>query len=197
MAATLPLRRKDFNLARKYGLTPREVSLIAFSSGKSGRAISQTLNVGMPTIREYCRWIHGKIGTHSRLAIGLCQATPLRSGTSLNIGDHHQHVSGRGRRSIRTTRLHTSAHSGASTAPVSLRAHARCKSWSSISCCLPDTWSAITRLPTGDGRLHGRGRSLAWIECWWFGCTGWIFLAAPFQLRCGPCGGLSSGGSGG
>jgi DNA-binding NarL/FixJ family response regulator len=41
------------------------------SSGKSGRAISQTLGVGMPTIREYCRRIHAKIGTHSRLAIGL------------------------------------------------------------------------------------------------------------------------------
>jgi DNA-binding NarL/FixJ family response regulator len=40
-------------------------------SGKSGRAISQTLGVEMPTIRQYCRGIHGKIGTHSRLAIGL------------------------------------------------------------------------------------------------------------------------------
>jgi hypothetical protein len=42
-------------LARKYGLTPREVTLIALtSSGKSGRAISQTLGIGMPTIRRYC-----------------------------------------------------------------------------------------------------------------------------------------------
>jgi DNA-binding CsgD family transcriptional regulator len=59
-------------LAQKYGLTPREVALIALINlGKSGRAISQTLGIGMPTIREYCRRIHGKIGTHSRLAIGL------------------------------------------------------------------------------------------------------------------------------
>jgi DNA-binding CsgD family transcriptional regulator len=59
-------------LARKYGLTPREVTLIALiSSGKSGRAISQTLGIGMPTIRKYCSTIHGKIGTQSRLAIGL------------------------------------------------------------------------------------------------------------------------------
>jgi DNA-binding CsgD family transcriptional regulator len=59
-------------LAQKYGLTPREVALIALiSSGKSGRAISQTLGIEMPTIRQYCGRIHGKIGTHSRLAIGL------------------------------------------------------------------------------------------------------------------------------
>ena len=59
-------------LAQKYGLTPREVALIALiSSGKSGRAISQTLGIGMATIRQHCRRIHGKIGTHSRLAIGL------------------------------------------------------------------------------------------------------------------------------
>jgi DNA-binding CsgD family transcriptional regulator len=59
-------------LAQKYGLTPREVALIALISlGKSGRAISQTLGVEMSTIREYCRTIHAKIGTHSRLAIGL------------------------------------------------------------------------------------------------------------------------------
>jgi DNA-binding CsgD family transcriptional regulator len=59
-------------LARKYGLTPREVTLIALiSSGKSGRAISQTLGIGMPTIRKYCGIIHDKIGTHSRLTIGL------------------------------------------------------------------------------------------------------------------------------
>jgi DNA-binding CsgD family transcriptional regulator len=59
-------------LAQKYGLTPREVTLIALiSSGKSGRAISQTLGIGMPTIRQYCGRIHGKIGTHSRLAICL------------------------------------------------------------------------------------------------------------------------------
>jgi DNA-binding CsgD family transcriptional regulator len=58
-------------LAKKYGLTPREVTLIALiSSGKSGRAISQTLGIGMPTIRKYC-CIHDKIGTHSRLEIGL------------------------------------------------------------------------------------------------------------------------------
>jgi DNA-binding CsgD family transcriptional regulator len=61
----------------KYGLTPREVTLIALiGSGKSGRAISQTLGIGtlgigMPTIRKYCGIIHDKIGTHSRLAIGL------------------------------------------------------------------------------------------------------------------------------
>jgi hypothetical protein len=42
-------------LARKYGLTPREVTPIALiSSGKNGRAISQTLGIGMPTIRKYC-----------------------------------------------------------------------------------------------------------------------------------------------
>jgi DNA-binding CsgD family transcriptional regulator len=59
-------------LAGKYGLTPREVTVIALiSSGKSGRAISQTLRIGMPTIRQYCFRIHGKIGTRSRLAIGL------------------------------------------------------------------------------------------------------------------------------
>jgi DNA-binding CsgD family transcriptional regulator len=59
-------------LAQKYGLTPREVTLIALiCSGKSGRAISQILGIGMPTIRQHCRRIHGKIGTHSRLAIGL------------------------------------------------------------------------------------------------------------------------------
>jgi hypothetical protein len=40
-------------------------------SGKSGRAISQTLGIGMPMIRQYCCRIHGKIDTHSRLAIGL------------------------------------------------------------------------------------------------------------------------------
>jgi DNA-binding CsgD family transcriptional regulator len=59
-------------LARKYGLTPREVTLIALiSSGKSGRAISQTLGIGMPTIRKDCSIIHDKIGLHSRLTIGL------------------------------------------------------------------------------------------------------------------------------
>jgi DNA-binding CsgD family transcriptional regulator len=59
-------------LARKYGLTPREVTLIALiSAGKSSRAMSQTLGIGMPKIRKYCGIIHGKIGTHSRLAIGL------------------------------------------------------------------------------------------------------------------------------
>jgi DNA-binding NarL/FixJ family response regulator len=59
-------------LAHQYGLTPREVALIALiCSGKSGRAISQTLGIEMPAIRQYCRRIHGKIGTHSRLAIGL------------------------------------------------------------------------------------------------------------------------------
>jgi DNA-binding NarL/FixJ family response regulator len=59
-------------LAKKYRLTPREVTLIALiSSGKSGRAISQTLGIGMPTIRKYSSIIHDKIGTHSRLAIGL------------------------------------------------------------------------------------------------------------------------------
>jgi DNA-binding CsgD family transcriptional regulator len=59
-------------LAQEYGLTPREVTLIALiCSGKSGRAISQILGIGMPTIRQHCGRIHGKIGTHSRLAIGL------------------------------------------------------------------------------------------------------------------------------
>jgi DNA-binding CsgD family transcriptional regulator len=59
-------------LAEIYGLTPREVTLIALiSSGKNGRAISQTLGVGMSKIRQYCGRIHGKIGTHSRLGIGL------------------------------------------------------------------------------------------------------------------------------
>jgi DNA-binding CsgD family transcriptional regulator len=59
-------------LARKYGLTPREVTLIALiSAGKSSRAMSQTLGIKVETIREYCRIIHHKIGTHSRLAIGL------------------------------------------------------------------------------------------------------------------------------
>jgi DNA-binding CsgD family transcriptional regulator len=59
-------------LAQKYGLTLREVTLIALiCSGKSGRAISQTLGIEMSAIRQYCRRIHGKIGTHSRLAIGL------------------------------------------------------------------------------------------------------------------------------
>jgi DNA-binding CsgD family transcriptional regulator len=59
-------------LAEIYGLTPREVTLIALiSSGKSGRAISQTLGLGMSKIRQYCGRIHGKIGTHSRLGIGL------------------------------------------------------------------------------------------------------------------------------
>jgi len=59
-------------LAERYGLTPREVTLIALiSSGKSGRTISQTLGVAMPKIRQYCGRIHGKIGTRSRLGIGL------------------------------------------------------------------------------------------------------------------------------
>jgi DNA-binding CsgD family transcriptional regulator len=59
-------------LARKYGLTPREVSLIALiSSGRSSRAMSKILGIGITTIRECCRTIHGKIGTHSPLAIGL------------------------------------------------------------------------------------------------------------------------------
>ena len=60
------------SLAEIYGLIPREVALIALiSSGKSGRAISQALGVGMPKIRQYCSRIHGKIGTRSRLGIGL------------------------------------------------------------------------------------------------------------------------------
>ena len=59
-------------LAKKYRLTPREVTLIALiSSGQSGRAMSQILGVKVKTICEYCVRIHGKIGTHSRLAIGL------------------------------------------------------------------------------------------------------------------------------
>jgi DNA-binding CsgD family transcriptional regulator len=60
-------------LARKYGLTPREVTLIALiTSSKVGRAISQTLGVVMPTIRQDCGRLHGKVGSRSRLAIGLC-----------------------------------------------------------------------------------------------------------------------------
>jgi DNA-binding CsgD family transcriptional regulator len=59
-------------LARKYGLTPREVTLIALiSSGRSIRAMSTILGLGITTIRECCRTIHRKIGTHSPLAIGL------------------------------------------------------------------------------------------------------------------------------
>jgi DNA-binding CsgD family transcriptional regulator len=59
-------------LARKYRLNPREVTVIALiSAGKSGRAISQTLGIAMPTIRKYCGIIHAKSGTHSRLAIAL------------------------------------------------------------------------------------------------------------------------------
>jgi DNA-binding CsgD family transcriptional regulator len=59
-------------LARKYGLTPREVNLIALiSSGQSSRAMSKITGIGITTIRECCRTIHRKIGTHSRLAIGL------------------------------------------------------------------------------------------------------------------------------
>lgn len=59
-------------LARAYGLSPREVSLIALiSSGRSSRAMSQIMDIGITTIREYCRIIHRKIGTRSRLAIGL------------------------------------------------------------------------------------------------------------------------------
>jgi DNA-binding CsgD family transcriptional regulator len=59
-------------LARKYGLTTREVTVIALiSSGQSGRAMSKTLGIGMPRIRKYCGIIHRKIGTRSRLAIGL------------------------------------------------------------------------------------------------------------------------------
>jgi DNA-binding CsgD family transcriptional regulator len=59
-------------LAQKYGLTPREVNLIALiSSGRSSRAMSKILGLGITTIRESCRTIHRKIGTHSPLAIGL------------------------------------------------------------------------------------------------------------------------------
>jgi DNA-binding CsgD family transcriptional regulator len=59
-----PQRCRVCFLARKYGLTPREIILIALiSSGKSGRAISQTLGIRMPTIWKYCGIIHGKIGT--------------------------------------------------------------------------------------------------------------------------------------
>jgi DNA-binding CsgD family transcriptional regulator len=58
-------------LARKYGLTLREVTLIALiSSGQSSRAMSKITGIGITTIRECCRTIHRKIGTHSRLAIG-------------------------------------------------------------------------------------------------------------------------------
>jgi DNA-binding CsgD family transcriptional regulator len=42
-------------LAQKYGLAPREVTLIALiTSGKNGRAISQALGIGMPKIRQHC-----------------------------------------------------------------------------------------------------------------------------------------------
>jgi DNA-binding NarL/FixJ family response regulator len=59
-------------IAQKYLLTPREVILIALiSSGWSSRAMSKTLGIGITTIRECYRIIHRKIGTHSRLAIGL------------------------------------------------------------------------------------------------------------------------------
>jgi DNA-binding CsgD family transcriptional regulator len=59
-------------LAKKYRLTPREVTLIALiSSGQRSRAISQILGIKVQTICEYCVRIHDKIGTHSRLAIGL------------------------------------------------------------------------------------------------------------------------------
>jgi hypothetical protein len=33
--------------------------------------MSKILGIGITTIRECCRTIHGKIGTHSPLAIGL------------------------------------------------------------------------------------------------------------------------------
>jgi DNA-binding CsgD family transcriptional regulator len=56
----------------KIWIHPREVILITLiSSGQSSRAMSQTLGIGITTIRECCRIIHRKIGTHSRLAIGL------------------------------------------------------------------------------------------------------------------------------
>jgi DNA-binding CsgD family transcriptional regulator len=59
-------------LAQEYGLTPREVTLIALiCSRKSGRAINQILGIKTPTIRQHCTKIHEKIGTHSRLGIGL------------------------------------------------------------------------------------------------------------------------------
>ena len=59
-------------LARKYGLTPREVTLIAMiSSGRSSRAMSKIMGTGITTIRRCCRTINDKIGTHSPLAIGL------------------------------------------------------------------------------------------------------------------------------
>jgi DNA-binding CsgD family transcriptional regulator len=65
------VRLSAFSLKNTDSL-PGEVALIALiSSGKSGRAISQMLGIGMATIRQHCRRIHGKIGTHSRLAIGL------------------------------------------------------------------------------------------------------------------------------
>jgi hypothetical protein len=54
-------------MGSRHGRLP--IALIC--SGKSGRAISQILGIGMPTIRQHWGRIHGKIGTHSRLAIGL------------------------------------------------------------------------------------------------------------------------------
>jgi DNA-binding CsgD family transcriptional regulator len=69
----------------------REVALIALiSSGKSGRAISQALGVGMPKIRQYCSRIHGKIGTHSRLGIGLwaIRKGMVKSAVTLNPVSH-------------------------------------------------------------------------------------------------------------
>jgi hypothetical protein len=54
-ASACPRGCRVCSLAEIYGLIPREVVLIALiSSGKSGRAISQTLGVGMPKIRQYC-----------------------------------------------------------------------------------------------------------------------------------------------
>jgi DNA-binding NarL/FixJ family response regulator len=67
-----PLGCRVCFLAKKYGLTSQEVILIVLiSSGQSSRTMSRALGIRITTIRECYRIIHRKIGTHSRLAIGL------------------------------------------------------------------------------------------------------------------------------
>jgi DNA-binding NarL/FixJ family response regulator len=67
-----PLGCRVCFLAKKNGLTSQEVILIVLiSSGQSSRTMSRALGIRITTIRECYRIIHRKIGTHSRLAIGL------------------------------------------------------------------------------------------------------------------------------
>jgi DNA-binding NarL/FixJ family response regulator len=67
-----PLGCRVCFLAKKCGLTSQEVILIVLiSSGQSSRTMSRALGIRITTIRECYRIIHRKIGTHSRLAIGL------------------------------------------------------------------------------------------------------------------------------